>query len=499
MSSRATSIISNSSSGSSSSGGSSSSSSSSSSGAHPSIDTSPTSPGSFLTGTCGWSDETMFRCGRFYSSSCKTSLERLTFYSRLFGCVEVDTSTYAIPRKEQALSWCDATPPGFIFHVKAFGLLASRSCPFNAIPRDIRETYNLSALLKSEDTNVTLFLSQLEPPCIAAVWARFNEFVEVFHNAKKLGCVVFQFQTSFEPTNGQGGQSINYLEECRSRLGGMFPMAVEFRSRSWYSLKPPRSILINLKKEEEKGNVGDGRPPLFKTQLEATLAALTQLNIINIASDDLGCEFGASEPPQPMMQDGRLLVADYITSPKMAIIRLHRRKGDKRILGSAVLRELSCRVHRLAASAGGEEAYECPLFRELQSERFTDDLVKKSFSTLSIHQTLTKLAGPIYFLCGTDYEDQPIINMRALTNSVESFKRAAEGSSSSTSSSSAALSSTSSSFLPLLATVFDWTSYAKKSSAKTGILKFFSPAVPAKPAQAAPIAGKKREREEDKG
>ena len=272
-------------------------------------------------------------------------------------------------------------------------------------------------------------------------------------------------------------------------------MAVEFRSRSWYSLKPPRSVLINLKKEEEKGKVGDGRPPLFKTQLEATLAALTQLNIINIASDDLGCEFGASEPPQPMMQDGRLLVADYITSPKMAIIRLHRRKGDKRILGSAVLRELSCRVHRLAASAGGEEAYECPLFRELQSERrFTDDLVKKSFSTLSIHQTITKLAGPIYFLCGTDYEDQPIINMRALTNSVESFKRAAEGS-------SLSLSSSASSFLPLLATVFDWTSYAKKSSAKTGILKFFSPAVPAKPAPApaAPIAGKKREREEDKG
>jgi len=422
----------------------------------------------------------------------------------LFGCVEVDTSTYAIPTKAQALSWCDATPPGFIFHVKAFGLFASRSCPFNAIPRDIRETYNLSNSLKNEDTNVTLFLSQLEPSCITAIWTRFLDFVEVFHNAKKLGCIVFQFQTSFEPTSGgQSGQSsINYVEECRSRLG-MYPMAVEFRSRSWYSLKPPRSVLINGKKEEEKGKVGDVRPH-YKTQLEATLAALTQLNIINIASDDLGCEFGASEPPQPMMQDGRLLVADYITSPKMAIIRLHRRKGDKRILNSAVLRELSCRVHRLAASAGGDEAYGCPLFRELQSERFTDDLVKKSFSSLSIHQTLTKLTGPIYFLCGTDFEDQPIINMRALTNSVESFKRAAEGSSSSSSSSSAALSSSASaSFLPLLAKVFDWTSFAKKSSAKTGILKFFSPAVPAKPAPkpaepAAPIAGKKRERE-DKG
>jgi len=478
-------------------GGGGSGSSSGSSSSRISADTSPTSQGSFLTGTCGWSDETLLRCGRFYSSSTKSSLERLSFYARLFPCVEVDTSTYAIPSKAQASSWCDATPAGFIFHVKAFGLLPSRSCPFNAIPRDIRETYDLSSLLKDKnDTNVTVFLNQLPPLCIAAVWSRFNDFVEVFHRAKKLGCVVFQFQTSLEP----GQAAINYVEECRSRLGSAYPMAVEFRSRAWYSLKPPKAILNfkkeATKKEEEKEegegkeriSVDDVRPP-FTTQLEATLDALTRLSIINIASDDLGCEFGASEPPQPMMPDGRLLVADYITSSSMGIIRLHRRKGDKRILGSSVLRELSCRVHRLAASIGGKEAYEASLFRELQNERFTDELVKKSYSSLSSYhaQNTPKITGPIYFLCGTDFEDQPIDNMRALINSVESFKKAFEGAALSSSSSSSLASISSSVFAPKIATPFDWQGFVKKSSAKTGILKFFSPAV----------AGKKREREEE--
>jgi uncharacterized protein YecE (DUF72 family) len=444
----------------------------------------PTSRGSFLTGSCGWSDESLARCARFYPASCKSSLQRLTHYSRFFPCVEVDTSTYAIPSKDQAKSWCDATPVGFVFHIKAFGLLASKSCPMNAIPRDIREEFVLAASLQKEDPTSTVFLSQLEPSCISSIWERFNTFVDVFYKAKKLASVVFQFQTSLEPSISS---SIDYVAECRSRLYKEFPMSVEFRSRSWYSLKPPTSILrLKIKKNETKGEGdGEGRDEdkeerkSFKTQLEATLDALSTLGIINILSDDLGCEFGASEAPQPTMPDGRLLVADYLTSSQMGILRLHRRKGDKRILGSAVLRELSCRVHRIAASAGGEADYKSSIFQELEIEKFTDDLIKKSYTSISSRHSPPpcKVTGPIYFLCGTDFEDQPIINMRALSNSVELFKKGTEGS-------TTVLHS---------AFSFDWVKFVKQKEAGKGILKFFSPITKTT------ITGVKRERESEEG
>lgn len=101
-------------------------------------------PGAVLHGTCGWSDASLVRCGRFYPPSVKASSsseEKLKHYrwdegpawqgasgccspsaclppagpsrpaetppahplpacSRLFATVEVDTSTYAIPRPD---------------------------------------------------------------------------------------------------------------------------------------------------------------------------------------------------------------------------------------------------------------------------------------------------------------------------------------------------------------------------------------------------------------
>ena len=74
--------------------------------------------------------------------------------------------------------------------------------------------------------------------------------------------------------------------------------------------------------------------PPFPTQRAATLYALRRLGIANIASDDLAVEFGAHEPAQPCMRDGRLLIADDVTSPLAAVVRMHRRRGDMRLLAA---------------------------------------------------------------------------------------------------------------------------------------------------------------------
>ena len=76
----------------------------------------------------------MVKCGRFYPPYAKTAADKLTHYSTRFGCVEIDTSTYAIPRQTVVAEWIKATPANFVFHIKAYGLFASRSVPPSALP-----------------------------------------------------------------------------------------------------------------------------------------------------------------------------------------------------------------------------------------------------------------------------------------------------------------------------------------------------------------------------
>lgn len=40
-----------------------------------------------LVGTCGWTDETLLRCGRFYPASVKNAVDRLRHYSRIWPTV----------------------------------------------------------------------------------------------------------------------------------------------------------------------------------------------------------------------------------------------------------------------------------------------------------------------------------------------------------------------------------------------------------------------------
>ena len=45
--------------------------------------------GKVLMGTCGWSDESLLKCGKLYPSHVKSAEDRLHIYSRHFACVEV--------------------------------------------------------------------------------------------------------------------------------------------------------------------------------------------------------------------------------------------------------------------------------------------------------------------------------------------------------------------------------------------------------------------------
>lgn len=113
-------------------------------------------------GTCGWSDPSLLKCGRFYPSSVKSAEERLAYYSSQWPCVEVDTSTYAIPRAESTKKWIDATSPGFTFHVKAFGLFCSGSAPASTLPYEVRARFS-SAPRIPESLNAVPHAGALDP------------------------------------------------------------------------------------------------------------------------------------------------------------------------------------------------------------------------------------------------------------------------------------------------------------------------------------------------
>lgn len=348
-----------------------------------------------LMGTCGWTDDTLIKCSRFYPSSVKTAVDRLRHYSRHYPCVEVDTSTYAIPRRSQVQEWMSVVPPGFLFHVKAFGLFPSRRAPTNSLPRDIRAVH-LGG--DADDVAADIHVKDMQAAMVDALWERFNSVLDLFHEAGKLGVVVFQFHANFMPSN----EHIAYVAECRRRLRPQFLMGVEFRSRNWFSITSPSAVLpahlypavaAPTASPAPDSNDGDGGEALnaasssttssraqpltaFSTQRDATLYFMRQCDIINIASDDLAIEYGQHEPKQPYYPDGRILIADDLTSEKTAFIRLHRRRGDMRLLSQTEVVDWADRMQRMAASADGVDAYFGATTSRISGNRIIDGVIR---------------------------------------------------------------------------------------------------------------------------
>eukprot|EP00850_Spirogloea_muscicola_P014681 SM000107S14047 [mRNA] locus=s107:141773:144739:- [translate_table: standard] len=333
-----------------------------------------------LMGTCGWSDESIQRCGRFYPASVRSAEARLRHYSTHFPCsplgplpdptlaftfadllafkaeasvgvrfgvkpavsarvrVEVDTSTYAIPGRAAVSRWLQCVPRGFVFHFKAFGLLCSQSCPLNSVPRGVREK-----LPPSQGNRVTL--KSLPPPLRDEIWARFNGAVGIAHAANALGCIVFQFHLGFRPTK----ESRAHVEWCRQHLDSRFEMAAEFRCREWVT-----------------------------SCMTETCEFLQSLSITLIAADELKHETFQRDRDQTGLPPGQvpevLPVAWAVTQPKSIYVRVHRREGTSRVLSKDELATWQRRLSNLPKA----------------------------------------LKGPVYFMWGTDHEDQPIINAKNL-------------------------------------------------------------------------------------
>lgn len=169
-------------------------------------------------GTCSWADESLVK--HWYPRGVRSGEERLRYYAEHFTTVEIDSTYYRLPERDLVERWAERTPDGFVFHVKAFGLMTRHPVKLETLPPD------LQAEAKADDRGR---VDRPSRELRGAVFARFLEALEPFRASGKLGGILFQFPPYIVPKE----RSFEYLEWARAQLGEA-EMLVEFRHRSWY-------------------------------------------------------------------------------------------------------------------------------------------------------------------------------------------------------------------------------------------------------------------------
>jgi uncharacterized protein YecE (DUF72 family) len=176
-------------------------------------------------GICAWADPALIEAGTFYPRKSMTAESRLRYYASVFDGVEVNSSYYAIPDIRNTLRWVERTPPGFVFHVKAYSLLTGHHPRAETVPAD------LAALLPRSPRRTRrgeIDASSFPPEALDLAFRLVRTALRPIAEAGKLGYVLFQFApwVHFEPGR------LDYLASLPERLPG-WTIAIEFRHRSW--------------------------------------------------------------------------------------------------------------------------------------------------------------------------------------------------------------------------------------------------------------------------
>jgi len=178
-------------------------------------------------GLTGWGDHPSL-----YSQTT-TSRDKLYDYSGYFPVVELDTSFYSIPTAGNVQKWIAETPKHFQFVVKAYQGMTGHL-------RDENPYDNTQAMFDA-----------------------FKESIHIFKKAGKLALILVQFPPWFDCQQ----KNVRYIRYIKQQLAE-FPIAIEFRNRTWYSEKFMDGTLTFLKQQGlfhtvcDEPQVGEGSVPL---------------------------------------------------------------------------------------------------------------------------------------------------------------------------------------------------------------------------------------------
>ena len=177
-------------------------------------------------GTCSFADDALVK--HWYPKGLPAK-ERLAWYAEHYSTVEVDSTFYRVPDEPMVQGWADRTPPGFVIHIKAFGLMTRHPVRLEQLPPDLREGMPLDERGRVD-----------RPPRErrALVFREFLAALEPLRQAGKLGGILFQLPPYIVPKPS----SFDYLEWARDQLGDD-EMLVEFRHRDWFAEERRAQVL----------------------------------------------------------------------------------------------------------------------------------------------------------------------------------------------------------------------------------------------------------------
>lgn len=229
-----------------------------------------------LVGTTSWTDKTLLDCKRFYPPGVNSAEERLRYYASQFPIVEVDSAYYGLPSEHNSLLWSERTPPGFVFHVKAFRLFTQHQTPPAALPKDIRGRFAVPH-------KKNFYYRDLPPEILDELWMRFTRALEPLRATGRLGAIVFQYPPWF----AFGDDSFDHIARCAERLPGDL-IAVEFRNKSWFN----------------------------ESCRDRTLDFERHLKLVHVVTDE---PQGYANSVEPIWE---------VTNPELALVRLHGRNAE---------------------------------------------------------------------------------------------------------------------------------------------------------------------------
>ncbi|MBI4277488.1 MAG: DUF72 domain-containing protein [Armatimonadetes bacterium] len=185
--------------------------------------------GSLYVGTCSWADRDFIKTGGFYPAGARDQRTRMEYYGSAFNTVEIDAFYHALQPVERVTAWSEvwtlATPPGFVFHAKAFALLTGHRSDVRRLPPELREAIPAGA----GSAGGELRMRDLTPEARDLIWDWFRVSLRALYEAGKLGCINFQLPKYQR-------YSPEALELCLMAKDRLAPyrVAVEFRARDWY-------------------------------------------------------------------------------------------------------------------------------------------------------------------------------------------------------------------------------------------------------------------------
>jgi uncharacterized protein YecE (DUF72 family) len=125
-----------------------------------------------------------------------------------------------------ARRWAERTPPGFVFHVKAWSLMTGHHPRAQTVPAEVQAL--LPAVVRRSRRGEIL-ADEVPPAGLDAAFRLFRAALQPLEAAGKLGYVLFQFA----PWVHYDTLRLDYLASLPERLPGA-TIAVEFRHRSWF-------------------------------------------------------------------------------------------------------------------------------------------------------------------------------------------------------------------------------------------------------------------------